>query len=158
MINRLKSIIQRMAELRKICQLVSMVDEINTNQIEDDHKIGLQEGDDFYGDEVEREAVISDFAKKYDLSIPKARRLCNYAATNDYLDVPGRRYDQEKLRLRVASPKGYDLIQKRWGIPTGWIRAVLEENKRIVGILSLISAIVIGIATVINVIILASRP
>ena len=51
------------------------------------------------------------------------------------------------MQYGVNPEKGYNLIQKRWHIPTGVMRAAFEENKTLI---ATITAIVIAVCTAIN--------
>ena len=137
-----------MAKLNKIRLLTNYVDEANLKLESDLIMAALT---DPHIDVVE---AISGFAKKYNLSKPIAKRIFGTAQKLGYLKFTDATPSQGYKKLVVTPDKGQNIIQKRWGIPTGLLREVFDENKTLISILT---AIVIAIATVINVILIIPR-
>lgn len=151
----IQRIINSMAELKKMYQLVDLVSTKNTATGEDNFMIGFADED--HSDSIlleNKEDVLMEFCKATGLSKHKAEQLLKNAEKREYLSVVPIGVNRRDDKLKVL-PDGDDLIFKRWKIPTGLIRAIFDENKQLVSVLGLVSAIVVTVATVINVLILA---
>lgn len=94
-------------------------------------------------------AFIKEFSVKHELRDSKAKAIYKSALKRNYIElIPSSTLDGTD-KLKVLSD-GYDLIYKRGKIPTGLVRAILGDNKNFIQVTT---AVIITIATIINVII-----
>jgi hypothetical protein len=144
-----------MAELNTIRLLTGYIDDINSKRAEDG-TLDVLTNDYLHGTAINKADAISGFAKEHSMSEPVVNKVCTSAEKFGYLQTVPHLRAGEGERIIVTPDKGLNLIQTRWLIPTGLIRASLDENKGIISVLGLIAAIIVCIATVVNVAILAS--
>lgn len=144
-----------MAELKKMYELTCLLDELNAAQEADNDSVGLADGEDWMLMESDKD-LLDKFVKKTNLTETKSKKIYESAKRYGFIDDKKPPYDTFEKKAFVT-PDGQTLIFKRWLFPTGLMRAVLEENKHLVSVIGLVSAIIVTIATVINLIILAKN-
>lgn len=147
----LRSIISRMSELKKMYELTLLLDEMNTAQEDDEMMVGLADGEEWMLME-KKDDLLLLFGTKNKLKPSKVNKIYKSAIRYEYIDEAPKPYDTTDDYVFVK-PDGQTLIFKRWGVPTGLFRAILAENKHIIGVITLISAIVVTVATVISLVV-----
>lgn len=144
-----------MSELKKMYELTLLLDELNTAQADDNIKVGLAGYEEWMLMETKTE-LLDRFGNKTKLKPSKVNKIYKSALRYEYIGVgPMPFVDDPHMYVRAD---GYTLIFKRGLLPTGLWRAVLEENKHFIGVLSLLSAIIITIATIINLATIVNTP
>ena len=146
----IKAILKHMAEFNEMRKLVQFTDSRYKNFFEDDIMVGFTEDDEDLMFSTEKE-LVDEYTKTSGKKYSEVVRLFKSAKEHNYLIAS--KTDDTKV---MANPKeGYGLIQKRWRIPTGLNREALRENGTL---LTITGGLIVGIATVINVIIAIVKP
>jgi hypothetical protein len=145
-----------MAEFQWMYKMTKALDDKNSVMANDNDMIGFadESGEDYILLENEID-FLNGFMDSHKLSRSHRQKIYASAKARGYIQLIPIHIDQLQDKLKVTA-KGNDFLFKRWFIPTGFLRAVLEDNKQLLSLLGLISAIVVCIATVVNVIILAN--
>ncbi|HXH04898.1 MAG TPA: hypothetical protein VNI82_00545 [Candidatus Nitrosotenuis sp.] len=138
-----------MANFVRMHKLVQFVDNRYKNLLEDDFMVGYSEDDEdlLLGTE---EELIKEYRTESGLKYSVVVRIFKAAKEHKYL-IPS---PTDNYKLLVNPKDGYNLLEKWSFIPAGLIKESIKENGRLI---TITVGVVVAIATIINVIIVATN-
>ena len=158
----IKRIITRMAELRHVARLARIIDKEN-DRLNLDTPAGMPE--DFAYSHATMVKVVDAlglFKKRRfrkDLSPRKIEKIYRNAKSEGYIEekiftihtntING--FPEARNCLKVTDDKGRNLVRKRLFIfAVGYWKAILYDNRQVLGLLTIIDGVIVAIGTVIN--------
>jgi hypothetical protein len=140
-----------MAEYRKIKKAVKLLKDANKELQE---KLGILDFNKEDKKYLTLYALANRYSKSENVSQPEALEVCSSALKHQFIynvyTKPANPPFSAIEYFDVNEKDGYDLLQGVWFIPTGLLKVSIKENSTVISILV---AVVVAIATVINVII-----